>query len=231
MVQKANSPHLLLLVSSSSLFSHFIQNISHILHSLDNMRTSATAIGTVAAAALPAALGAPAYIPYAWNSSVPEIHNQPIAANNLAFWIGKPVTATCASWDPNCPSQNTTIISGPTGSTFDNAAFWMGILADGGQALYSDIPGRMQYSAVYTNNSASTTKPSYGEFYVEQDDNAGTVVRFGVRGTGHFVACAEAGAYRVWAWANGGWRSETGPCYEFEMSLDETTDAAVNYYD
>lgn len=116
-----------------------------------------------------AASAAPAYIPYAYNESVPEIHGKPVNANNLAFWIGKNVTATCASWDPNCPSKNTTIISGPTKGFVSNAQFWLGILEEGGQGIYMDIPGHLQYAAAGTNNAASTTKPSFGEFYVEYD--------------------------------------------------------------
>lgn len=88
---------------------------------------------------LPAAMAATAYIPYAYNKSHPEIHGLPVAANSLAFWIGKPTTAVCPSYDPDCPSQNTTIITGPTDNSIDGGPetgdFWMGILADGGQAL------------------------------------------------------------------------------------------------
>lgn len=102
------------------------------------MRPS-SAISLVVATSLPAVLAATAYVPYAFNTSYPEIHGLPIAANSLAFWIGKPTTAVCPSYDTDCPSENTTIITGPTfnsvGGGPEDGVFWMGILADGGQAI------------------------------------------------------------------------------------------------
>lgn len=92
----------------------------------------------------------------------------------------------------------------------------------------------MQYSAVGTDNAASTTKPSYGPFYVEQDDEVGgPVLRFtGVNeDTGGFVACASDGAYSVLSYAFGGEQGQAGPCYQFQMQLVETTAPAVEYYD
>lgn len=92
----------------------------------------------------------------------------------------------------------------------------------------------LQYSAVDTDNAASTTKPSYGPFYVAYDDEAGGPVLLftddEVEGGG-FVACEDDGAYSIWAYAFGYWVDEAGPCYPFQMQLVETTAAAVEYYD
>lgn len=195
------------------------------------MRAS-TAFITLAATAAPTVLAATAYIPYAYNSSIPAIHNQLIAANDLAFWISKPVTATCPSSDTDCPSENTTVITGPATSPFGDPGSSLNIQADGGQDLYTDIPGLLQYAAVNTSNAASTTKPSFGPFYVVYDETIGSnVLRFTNEDTGHFVACTQGDAYSIWAYAFGYWAYEDGPCYEFEMVLDETTLPAVDWYD
>ncbi|KAI4723290.1 hypothetical protein E4T48_00372 [Aureobasidium sp. EXF-10727] len=83
-----------------------------------------------------AAMAAPAWIMYAYNESVPEIHGKPINADSGFFWINKDAAAVCPDYDPECPAANTTIVSGPVygnGPAAQSTYWFLGILQSGGQ--------------------------------------------------------------------------------------------------
>src|SRR4051812_39003707 len=122
---------------------------------------STTLLSTLAITLLPVIQAAKAYIPYAWNSSVPAIHGQPVTAYYGIFNIGDRTTGFCPSWDPSCPSKNTTIISGPG----DDGSMWMGSLS-GGQQIYTYDSGGLMYSSPEPIHSF---QGYYMPFSVEED--------------------------------------------------------------
>ena len=179
-----------------------------------------------AATILSTALAAPAYIPYAINSSEPTIHNKPIAANNGLFWINKPVTATCPSYDPSCPSANTTIISGPTGDACC-PNWWMGILEAGGQQVFTTGPssgGPVGYAAADSSNLIAYRSEESLLSAVNSTDGQTLLLKFS--NTEDFSGCDDGtGALRVIT------AQDNASCVPFAIELRETTAPAVQYYD
>ena len=117
------------------------------------MKTTTTTLIAIITAVLPSTFAATAFIPSVFAPNNTAIHNKPISANNGQFFINSSTTAICASWDPSCPSQNTTIITGPTGSS--SSDWWMGILESGGQQIFTSagpVGGDLYYAAAGSNN-------------------------------------------------------------------------------
>lgn len=175
------------------------------------------------AATLPFALAGTAYIPYAYNESEPSIHNQPVTANNGWFYINEPTTATCPDSEPDCPSQNTTIISGPTNAT-SGENFWMDVLEEGGQIIFTNgrAAGRLGYAAADSNSQLPYLSLTTGVSLGENDDGL-TVLQY--EGSDSWSACDNG---------NGTYIVEYGSlsaCVSFEIVLEETTAEAVQYYD
>lgn len=191
------------------------------------MRTSAI-ISTLAVGLFPSALAAKAYIPYAWNDTAPEIHGKPVNAVYQQFMVDQTVTAVCPSYDTDCPSKNTTIISGPTG----DATFWMGILNSHGQQIYTDS-AYLEYGSVTGSLGISAdTSP----FTVELDSLINqTVLKF--NGC-DFVSCPTSSSAtlkypsKVFAlsWGSAAFAEADGTCYPFKMMLVDTNASAVDYY-
>lgn len=168
---------------------------------------------------------ATAYVPYARNASIPEVHNKPITASNGYFYVNRPTTAICPTYEPSCPSKNTTIISGPT----YGSQWWMGILEDGGQELFVENLGlgRLGYAAADSDN------------YLPYYSSAGDVLRLLnstldgkpiLSSRGGFSVCEtdSDGSYSIQGMYETG-----GPnpgCQGIELVLEETMAPAVQYY-
>ncbi|KAI5207656.1 hypothetical protein AUEXF2481DRAFT_36454 [Aureobasidium subglaciale EXF-2481] len=79
-------------------------------------------------------------------------NNIPLVAWNGMFigaYPGNRTTATCPSYDPNCPGKDTTIFSGPVLGK-EPTQLWLGILQQGGQRVYMHEPtGALEERAGY----------------------------------------------------------------------------------
>jgi len=190
------------------------------------MKTFTASTLAFMATLLPAIHAAPAYIPWAYNPSVPGIHNKTIAANEGTFYINKNVTARCPDYDPDCPAKNTTIITGPTYSLDSSEdQWWMGILEPGGQTLFTGarLHGALQYAAAASGNQIDYRDNPRGFLSTGNATTGGLKLM----GSGNdFAACPNGdGSYTVQV-------EETLPqgCTRFEMVLEETHAPAVQYY-
>lgn len=164
-------------------------------------------------------MAAPAYIPYVYNTSQPAIHGLPVAANNGLFWVGKPTTATCPTYDPSCPSQNTTIISGPT----PVQEWWMGVLEEGGQVIFNPLGGQFGYAAADSNNKVPLRSSYSYILETETTEDGRLLLKYG---TQDWSACPtnEEG---VWTVDEAQYDSS---CLPFQLELRETNAAAPQYY-
>ncbi|KAG9890158.1 hypothetical protein KCU60_g16845, partial [Aureobasidium melanogenum] len=171
------------------------------------------------AALLSTTLAAPAYVPYVFNTSQPAIDGLPITANNGYFWIGKPTTATCPTYDSACPSQNTTIISGPTyGQTW-----WMGILEEGGQRIFLPTYAQPGYSAADSNNF-TPSRVSYSYILNTETTTDGHLLLKYYHSDWWACPTGEEGVWEVTA------TLDPAGCLPFAWELRETTAAAPQYY-
>lgn len=183
-------------------------------------------------ATIPSSLATPAYIPYAWNGTAPEVHMKPVNAVYGGFNIDQPATAVCPSWDTDCASKNTTIITGPA-----NQTFFMGTLA-GSQMMWTDGTASLDITT-HGVILKSTTDAAVAPFEVELDDFSNqTFLRFNGN---DFVACSVApdtvayytqSVLKVFALSYGSiaYAKQIGPCYPFKMMLVETDAPAVDNY-
>lgn len=182
---------------------------------------------------LPSTFAAKSYIPYAYNTSVPEIHNRPVVASKGWFALNTSTTATCPSNSTDCPSQNTTVITGPTG----NGQFWMSVLEAQGQVIFSDGPFSgvpLGYAAANTSNYLPYASQDSGVLSLANStDGARLFLTF--EGGEDFAACGEPttaadGHYSV----NAGFVDDSGrdyPCWQMQVYLVETELEPVQFYD
>lgn len=185
---------------------------------------------------------AKAYIPYVWNTTAPEIHDHPVQAQNGFFYTGGNADGVCPTYEPNCASSNTTIISGPTTSPYNpnvTDAFWLGVLDPHGQEMVM-IGHDFRYTLPKTNlGNGPNEKAINTPFSVEFDDfSQQTVLRFN---GDDWVGCqvldtvtgrikpdliVQALTFGSVLWAN----AFEYKCTPFKMRLEETTAPAVDYY-
>lgn len=193
---------------------------------------SLAVLSALAVATIPSVVATPAYIPYAWNDTAPEVHMKPVNAVYGGFNVDQPATVVCPSWDTNCASANTTIITGPA-----NQTFFMGTLA-GSQIIWTDDTASLDittHGVILRFRTGVAVAP----FAVELDDFSNqTVLRFNGN---DFVACPIApdtveyytqSVLKVFALSYGSiaYAKQTGPCYPFKMMLVETDAPAVDHY-
>ncbi|THZ05686.1 hypothetical protein D6C93_01857 [Aureobasidium pullulans] len=172
---------------------------------------------------------AKAYTPVVWNTTAVvdgiNIHNMPIQARDGAFKVGGDAAGVCPSYDPNCSSQNKTIIS-PGG----NRTMWMGILDSYGQQVVAGDGQSLQYTLPKTYHDTQSGVPWGQSFDVDFDDYSNeTVMRFN---GDDFVACPSWGGAGITIqplWDKAAAYKFPG-CVPIKFRLVETTAPAVDYY-
>ncbi|KEQ94277.1 hypothetical protein AUEXF2481DRAFT_264380 [Aureobasidium subglaciale EXF-2481] len=156
-------------------------------------------------------------------AALPAIDGLPITANNGEFWIGKLTTATCPSYDPDCPSRNTTIISGPTYAQ----TWWMGVLEEGGQRIFTPTNGQPGYSAADSDNY-TPARVSYSYTLQTANTTDGRfLLKYYTRNWAAFPT-EDDGVWAVYAQSAGPQGAST--CLPFAWELRETTAPAPQYY-
>lgn len=203
-------------------------------------------------ATMPAAMAAPAWTMYAWNESLPEIHGKPINANSGSFFINRPTTAVCPSYDLDCPSKNTTIISGPVygngaNGLPDNATtYWfMGILEEGGQNVgvkgFESGAGGLfvEYAAAESDNYSDEFRSSHGVLVLDNSTMA-TIGKPVIRETAPSYYADGPLGWSACSWDNGTtYRIKSGPqvghnplagCLNIQIALEMTTAPAPQFY-
>ncbi|KAL1296498.1 hypothetical protein AAFC00_000010 [Neodothiora populina] len=181
---------------------------------------SASVLASLALTLLPA-VQAQAYIPYAWNTSAPAIHDQAITASYGIFDISDRTTGFCPDWDPDCPSKNTTILSGPG----DDGSMWMGSLR-GGQQIYT-FSGGLAYTQ--PDSVSVYLHEFHTNFTVEADAEVGADV-LRLNGDDWYICEYYSVPLKVFAAVSGEPADATGPCYKAVIRLEETNAPAVDLY-
>ncbi|KAL3418094.1 hypothetical protein PVAG01_09809 [Phlyctema vagabunda] len=119
-----------------------------------------------------------AFSMYVLAPEIPEIDRQPINGNGLGLWIGKPTVTVCPD-TPDvasiCAYQNTTVFWSTPIENARGTYIYLSVSTPGGQILYSDGMGHLNYTAAGENSIPSSDIASTYPFnYGPQDDDEST---------------------------------------------------------